>query len=172
MASGSFFVQTPEAALRHVNLLAKGLKKVAWAGLVGGAGCSVLALLLGHFLVTPNPQSTSIPGAHEISGISFVAWFMATAMLVFSTLYLIAGWGLSHQKPWARYTAAAVFLMKVLLCVWLGRGSVGAMIVFLMVAGWDFYGLWVLLSKEAGQLFASPQISPSFDSPTTNARRA
>ena len=48
---------------------------------------------------------------------------------------------------------------KVLLCVWLGRGAVVAMIVFLLVAAWDFYGLWVLLSKETGQLFSSRETS-------------
>jgi hypothetical protein len=46
-----------------------------------------------------------------------------------------------------------------LLCVWLGRGAVGAMIVFLLIAAWDFYGLWVLLSKETGQLFSSRETS-------------
>jgi hypothetical protein len=64
---------------------------------------------------------------------------------------------LSHRKPWARYTAAAAFLAKLLLCVWLGRISLGAMIVFLSVTGLDFYGLWVLLSKETEQLLSSPK---------------
>jgi len=150
------FVQNREDARRHLDLLVKGLRKVAWAGLAGGAGCGVLAILVAHFLVTPGPQSSAIPGARELSGISFVAWFMTLALLAFSTLYLIAARGLSRQKPWARYMAAAVFLAKVLLCVWLGRGSIGAMIVFLVVAAWDLYGLWVLLSKETGELFTSP----------------
>jgi hypothetical protein len=109
---------------------------------------------MGQMFVTP--QSSAVPGARELSGVSLVAWFLAIALLVFSTLYLIAGWGLSHQKPWARYTATVTFLAKVLLCVWLGRGSLGAMIVFLFVAGWDLYGLWVLLAKETGQLLSSP----------------
>ena len=159
MAGGSIFIQTHEAALRHVNLLAKGLKKVGITGLVGGLACSGMAVLLGHFLLTPSPRSNAIPGAQEMSGITFVAWFMAVALLVFSSLYLVAGWGLSHQKRWGRYTAAATFISKVLVCVWLGRGSVAAMIVFLLVAGWDLYGLWVLLSKETGQLFSSPEAS-------------
>ena len=154
MTSGSFFIQGSEDALRHVTLLEKGLKKVAWAGMIGGAGCGLLALLMGQMFVTP--QSSAVPGARELSGVSLVAWFLAIALLVFSTLYLIAGWGLSHQKPWARYTATVTFLAKVLLCVWLGRGSLGAMIVFLFVAGWDLYGLWVLLAKETGQLLSSP----------------
>ena len=66
--------------------------------------------------------------------------------------------------------AAAMFLAKVLLCVWLGRGSIGAMIVFLIVAAWDIYGLWVLLAKESGQLFSSSQGTSSdranFESPS------
>jgi len=111
------FIQSREDALRHVNLLAKGLKKVALAGLVGGAGCSVMALLLRSFLVPPGPQPNAIPGFREMSGITFVAWFMAIALLVFSGLYFVAGWGLSHQKAWARYTAAGTFVAKVLLCV-------------------------------------------------------
>lgn len=171
MAGGSFFVQTPESALRHVNLLAKGLKKVAWAGFAGGAGCGVIALILGRFLITPAPSST-VPGFRELSGISFVAWFMTLALLVFAALYFLAGWGLSKQKPWARYTAAAVFLSKILLCVWLGRGSFAAMIIFLVVASWDIYGLWVLLAKETGQLLDSQKLSQAFDSPAPKARRA
>src|SRR5271157_2335151 len=157
MPSRSFFLQRPEDVQRHVTILAKGLKKVAYAGLAGGAGCGILAILLGHFLVTPGPQPNAIPGSQEISGITFVTWFMAIALLVFSSLYLVAGWGLSHQKGWARYTAAATFVAKVLLCVWLGRATVSAMIVFLFIASWDLYGLWVLLSKQTGQLFSSPQ---------------
>ncbi len=157
MASRSFFIQSPEDAQRHVALLAKGLKSVAKVALVGGAGCGLMAILLSHFLLAPSPQSNAVPGVPELSGIAFVAWFMATAMLIFSGLYFVAGWGLSHRKPWARYTAAATFVAKVLLCVWLGRGSAGAMIVFLVIASWDFYGLWVLLSKETEQFLSSPK---------------
>lgn len=161
MASGSFliqrslFVRTQEDALRHLDQLAKGLKKVGIVGLIGGASCGVMAVLLGRVLVTQQ-QPTTVPGLHEMSGVTFVAAFMATALLVFSSLYLLAAWGLPQRKSWARYTAAATFLAKLLLCVWLGRGSFAAMLVFLMVAGWDLYGLWVLLSKETGQLF-TPQ---------------
>lgn len=97
---------------------------------------------------------------------------MSIAMLVFSTLYFISGWGLSQQKPWARYMAAATFIFKLLVCVWLGRGSVGAMLVLLMVAGWDMYGLWVLLSKGTAQVFGSPQVSPAFESPNTKPHSA
>ncbi len=171
MASGSFFVQTPEAALRHVKLLANGLKKVAYAGFAGGSGCGVIALLVGHYVVT-GPQSSTLPGFRELSGIAFVAWFMTLALLVFAALYFLAGWGLSQQKPWARYAAAAVFLSKILLCVWLGRGSFLAMIIFLVVASWDIYGLWVLLAKETGQLLGSQKLSQAFDSPAPKARRA
>jgi hypothetical protein len=159
MARGSFFVQTPENALRHVNVLAKGLKKIAVAGWVGGTGCAVLAVFLSRFLVPPHARGNTLPGFQEMSGISLVTWFMALAMLLFSSLYFISGWGLSHQKPWARYTAAGTFVLKVILCVWLGRGSFAAMIVFLLVAGWDIYGLWVLLARETGHLFGSTPIS-------------
>jgi hypothetical protein len=156
----SFLIHRREDALRHLNLLAKGLRKVALVGVVGGAGCGVMAAFLGHFLVAPSsPQANAVPGFQELSGITFVAAFMATALLLFSGLYFISGWGLARQLGWARYTAAATFVAKVLLCVWLGRASVGAMIVFLLVAVLDFYGLWVLLSKETGQLFSS--IDPS-----------
>jgi hypothetical protein len=155
MASRSFFIQSPEDAQRHFALLLKGLKSVALVALIGAAGCGVMAILLGHFVAAPSTQSNAIPGTQELSGIVFFAWFIAAAMLLFSGLYFVAGWGLGHRKPWARYTAAAAFLAKLLLCVWLGRVSVGAMIVFLSVAGLDFYGLWVLLSKETEQLLSS-----------------
>jgi hypothetical protein len=169
MASSSFFIQRQEDALRHVNLLAKGLKKVALAGWVGGAGCSALALMLTHFLVPAGPASNPVPGSHEISGVTFVTWFMATALIVFSSLYYVTGWALARQKQWARYAGAATFLSKILLCVWLGRGSVGAMAVFLLISVWDMYGLWVLLAKETGQLFASSEATHvgAVSSPTT-----
>ena len=163
----SLLIHRREDALRHVNLLAKGLKKVALAGVVGGAGCGVMAVFLGHFLMTPaGSQSNPVPGFLELSGITFVATFMAIALLLFSGLYFISGWGLAKQMGWARYTAAATFMAKVLLCVWLGRASFAAMIVFLLIASLDFYGLWVLLSRETGQLFSSldpsqPSVKPA-----------
>jgi hypothetical protein len=159
MAIGSFFIQRPEDALRHLKLLTTGLKKVAWAGLIGGFGCTAMAVFLGRVLVVGSPNANATPGSLEMSGIAFVAWFIAIALIVFSGLYLIAGWGLSHQKRWARYAAGAVFLSKVLLCVWLGRATLASMAIFLLVAGWDLYGLWVLLSKETGQLFSSSEAS-------------
>lgn len=172
MPSRSFFIQRPEDAQRHVDLLAKGLKKVAIAGWVGGAGCTALAALVSHFLVTRSTQPNSVPGFQEISGITFVTWFMALALLVFSTLYFMAGWGLVHHTKWARYTAAGVFIAKVLLCVWLGRGGFAAMFVFLLIASWDLYGLWVLLSDETGKLFSPRQPAPALSyPPTTQARQ-
>jgi hypothetical protein len=165
MASSSFFIrrplfiQRPADALRHVDLLAKGLKKVALVGLVGGGACGAMAVLLGRFLLTYSSNPDNSSGFQGMSGVTFVAWFMAVALITFSCLYLIAGWGLSHKKTWARYTAGVVFTVKVLLCIWLGRGSLGAMIVFLLIAGLDLYGLWVLLSKETGHVFSSLETS-------------
>lgn len=156
MASRSFFIQRHEDAVRHVDQLAKGLKKIAIAGWVAGAGCTVLALLVSHFIVTRGPQPNPVPGFQEISGITLVTWFMAIALLAFSTLYFISSWGLVRRKPWSRHAAAGTFLLKVILCVWLGRGTLAAMVVFLGIASCDLYGLWVLLSQETGQLFRSP----------------
>jgi hypothetical protein len=159
MASRTFFLQHTDEARRHVDLLARGLKKVAYLGWTAGVGCAALALLVSHFMVTRPTEPTSVPGFQEISGILLVTWFMALALLVYSTLYFISGRGLARQQPWARYLGAGTFLTKVLLCVWLGRGSIRAMLVFLVIAVWDFYGLWVLLSSAAGQLFAAPESS-------------
>ncbi|MGP0075223.1 MAG: hypothetical protein ACLPWF_25200 [Bryobacteraceae bacterium] len=159
MARGSLFIQRPEDALRHVTLLAKGLKKIALAGWVGGSSCAVLALLVGHYLGVRQTESNAIPGFREMSGITLVISFMASALLVFSSLYYVSGWGLDHQKNWARYFATGTLLAKVLLCVWLGRSSLAAMILFLLIASWDFYGLWVLLSKETAQLLSPQQTS-------------
>jgi hypothetical protein len=160
MTSGSLFIQRPESALRHVNLLAKGLRKVAIAGWVGGVGCTLLAIFVTHNFGIRNPQGSTLPGYREVDGITAVTWFMAAALLFFSTLYFIGGWGLARQKAWARYFAAATFLLKFLLCVWIGRASVPSMIIFLLIAAWDIYGLWVLLSKETGLLFSSRVASP------------
>jgi hypothetical protein len=43
------------------------------------------------------------------------------------------------------------------------------MFVFLMVAGLDLYGLWVLLSKETEQLFTAPAAHPDGNSQVTHA---
>jgi len=166
MASRSFFIQRPEDARRHVALLAKGLQKVAMVGFVAGIGCGAIALLLTRVLAAPHLQPNPTPGFREVAGMIFVTWFMTIALLVFSALYFVAGWGLSHQKDWARYTAAGTFLLKVLLCIWLGRGTATAMVVFLVIASWDLYGLWVLLSRETGLVIGSrqnqtPQLSKS-----------
>jgi hypothetical protein len=161
------FIQRPEDAQRHIDLLAKGLKKVALAGWVGGAGCAFLTLFVARLLVATSGQPANVPGVHEISGITFIAAFMAAALLVFSTLYFVSGWGLSHQTVWARYTAAGTFIAKILLCVWLGRGSVGGMIVFLLIAGWDFYGLWVLLSKGTAHLFNTSESNQTSSEPAS-----
>lgn len=150
MASSSFFIQRSEDARRHVNQLVKGLKQVAVGSLLGGIGCGVMAVLLGRFLG---------PEVQDSFGVAFVVWFLAAAFLLFACLYFVTARGLSRQKTWARPTGIATFLGKVLLCVWLGRRSAGAMIVFLLIASWDIYGLWVLLSTETGQLFRSSQAS-------------
>ena len=171
MTSGSFFIQRHEDALRHLKTLAQGLKKSAIAGWAGGLGCCIMALLLAHF--TMNPHVTASSGSHEVSEISLVAWSMAIVLIVFSSLYFVAGWGLSRQKRWSRHLAAGTFLLKVLLCLWLGRSSAITMIVFLGIATWDFYGLWVLLSNETGKLFSAPQPSPALAyPPTTQAPQA
>jgi len=159
MPRASLFIQRPEDASRHINMLARGLKQIGVAGAVAGAGCTVLAVFVSHYLgIRGNPSSTT-PGVREMSGIVLVTWFLAVALLAFSSLYFLVGWGLAHQKRWARYAAAATFLGKVLLCVFLGRGSLPAMILFLTIASWDLYGLWVLLSKETRQLFSSSAAS-------------
>ncbi len=161
MATRSFFIQSPEDARRHMNLLASGLKKVALAGAVGGAGCTALAVFLTNVLIIRGTQANPAPGSQETSTITVVAWSLAIAMLLFSGLYYLSGWAIEKQKPWSRYAASGTFLLKILLCVWIGRGSVAAMIVFLLIATGDFYGLWVLLSKVTGSLFSSSPISSS-----------
>jgi len=157
MAGGSFFIQRPEAAVRHLEILTQGLKKVALAGFVSGGGCVVLALLVGRSLGAYNVHASDNPGGMAISGMSLVIWFMALALIVFSSLYLIVSWGLARRTTWSRHAASIVFVLKVLLCVWLGRTSPGVMFIFLLISTFDLYGLWVLLSKETGQLFASPE---------------
>lgn len=156
MASRSFFIQTPEDARRHLDLLAKGLKKLGLAGWAGGGGCALLALMVTRYFGLHSAQADPASGLQPMSGISLITWILAIAMLLFSTLYYVAGWALEKQKGWARYIAAGTFLIKTLLCVWIGRASVASIIVFLMIAAWDIYGLWVLLSKETGLLFTSP----------------
>jgi hypothetical protein len=168
MDSGSFFIQTPGDARRHVEQLTNGLKKVAFVSLVGGLSCSALAIFFSRFLAPAGPQPRAGSGLNQNSGVAFAAWCIAIALLAMAGLYLVASWGLGRRKSWARYTAAATFSVKVLLCLWLGRAGVGAMIMFLFLASWDFYGLWVLLAKETGQLFASPQ-SPHPDTASDSA---
>jgi len=153
----SLFVQSPDDALRHVNLLAKGLKQAAIAGSAGAAACGALGFMLNRFTLVHQSGSSVVLPVHEISRIVLAAWTLAIAMLVFSTLYFIAGWGLSRQKEWSRFAAAATFLLKIVLCGWFGHTSLRAALFFLLIAAWDIYGLWVLLAKETGQLLISPE---------------
>lgn len=170
MDTRSFFVRRPEDALRHLKLLSDGLNKLALAGWITGGCCTLLALLVNHFL-SPTPLPNAPPGSQEMSGIVRIIWFMAIAMLVFSSLYFIAGRGLAERKNWARNTGAATFLLKVLLCVWLGRGTPGAMLVFLTLCTWDLYGLWVLMAKETGLLFTATATTAG-DAEHTSAKPA
>ena len=89
-----------------------------------------MGMLLARSMIFNTPDASGSPGFHEMSGIASIAWFMAGALIVFSILYLVAGAGLSRQKPWARYTAGSTFVVKVVLCVWLGHASVGSLLVF------------------------------------------
>lgn len=156
MDARSFFIQNPEDAARHVNTLAAGLRRFAISGWISGAACSALALFISHYLNGLMIQAGAAPGSRQASGIAFLAWALAIALLVFSTLYFVAGWGLAQKKLWSRYAAAGTFLLKTLLCIWVGLSSPAAMIVFLLLAGWDLYGLWVLMAKETGQLLSAP----------------
>jgi hypothetical protein len=160
MDSPEFFIYRPEAARRHLDLLVKALRQVAIVGWVGGAVYTILALLVSRFLGFSSFHPDNAPGSMALSGITMTTWSIAIALLLFSTLYHIAGRGLAEQQSWARYLAAITFLVKVLLCVWLGHHSVIGMIIFLGIAGLDFYGLWVLMSAETARLFVSAGEGP------------
>jgi hypothetical protein len=160
MDSHNFFIHTPENALRHVDMLANGLAKVAILGWCGAAACSALAIFFHRLLAPSSLQTNAAPGWQQTSDVSLNAWFLAIGLFLFSSLYFVTARGLRQKKPWARYMGAAAFLLKILLCLWLGRSSVVAIVFFLSVASWDFYGLWVLLAKETGQLFTPPNSAP------------
>lgn len=172
MAARSFFIHSPEDAARHVNALAAGLRKLAISGWITGAFCTILALFVSYYLTGFMNRAGATPSSRGTFGIAFLAWAMAIALLGFSTLYFVAGWGLAQKKSWARYFAAGTFLLKTLLCIWIGLNSLAAMIVFLLLAGWDLYGLWVLLAKETGQLLASPSATPASVEPVNPANLA
>jgi len=172
MDARSIFIQRPEDAARHVNTLAAGLRRFAISGWISGTACVALALFVSHYLTGFMTRPGAPPGSRETSGITFMAWALAIALLVFSTLYFIAGWGLVQKKPWARYAAAGIFLLKVLLCIWVGLSSAAAMIIFLLLAGWDLYGLWVLMAKETGELLSAAPATPASVKPVNPANLA
>lgn len=172
MDARSLFIQHPEDAARHVNTLATGLRKFAISGWISGAACTALALFVSHYFTGFMVRSGAAFGSHEMSGIAVIAWAMAIALLVFSTLYFVAGWGLAQKKPWSRYAAAGTFLLKTLLCIWVGLSSPAAMVIFLLLAGWDLYGLWVLMAKETGQLLSPAPPTPASVKPVKPANLA
>ncbi len=172
MDASSIFIHRSEDATRHLNTLAAGLRRFALTGWISGSACTALALFVNHYLTGFITGPGVLPGSRQTSGIAFLAWAMAVALLAFSTLYFIAGWGLTQKKPWSRYFAAGVFLLKVLLCIWVGLSSPAAMIVFLLIAGWDLYGLWVLLAKETGQLLSIQHSAPASVKPVNPANLA
>jgi hypothetical protein len=155
MDSSTFFIQRPETARRHLDLLVKALRQVAIVGWIGGAVYTIMALLVIRFLGFTSFHPSSMPGSRELSGMTFIASSIAIGLLLFSTLYYVASRGLAQQKVWARYLAAITFLIKALICVWLGRHSILGMVIFLGIGALDFYGLWVLLSAETARLFNS-----------------
>jgi hypothetical protein len=159
MAQGSFFVQSREDALRHLNLLTQGLKRLAIPGLISGLGCGLMGLLLRRFL-TFSPSGASGDG-----GFTSIAWFLATVLVVVSIIYLILAWALARHNRWARYAAASTFALKILLCVWLGLASFSTLLILLLFSSIDVYGLWVLLSQETGLLFSSPEASQASGKP-------
>lgn len=171
MDARSLFIQRPEDAARHVNALATGLRKFAISGWISGAACTAMALFISHYF-TGLITRPGAAGSREANPMAFLAWAVAIALLGFSTLYFVAGWGLAQKKPWSRYAAAGTFLLKTLLCIWVGLSSPAAMVIFLLLAGWDLYGLWVLMSKEAGQLLASPSAAPASVKPVNPANLA
>lgn len=172
MVARSFFIQRPEDAARHINTLATGLRKFAISGWISGAACTALALFVSRYFTGFMVRAGAASGSHQMSGIAVIAWAMAIALLGFSTLYFIAGWGLAQRKPWSRYTAAGTFLLKTLLCIWVGLSSPAAMIIFLLLAAWDLYGLWVLMSKETGQLLTPSRATPTSVEPVNPANLA
>ena len=159
MARGSFIIQNPEDAQRHLQMLTQGLKRVAVPGLISGVGCGVIAVLLGRFVVINNP------GSGEGIGLTSVAWLMAAVLASISSAYLFVAWALARRKRWARYAAAAVFVLKILFCVRFGLASLSTLVILLLFSSVDFYGLWVLLSKKTGQLFSSPEPSRASGKP-------
>jgi hypothetical protein len=172
MSARSIFIQSPEDAARHVNTLAAGLRRFAITGWISGAACVAMALFVSRYITGFINRPSVSAASQPTSSIAFLAWAMAIALLGFSTLYFIAGWGLTQKKPWSRYAAAGVFLLKTLLCIWVGLSSAAAMIAFLLLAGWDLYGLWVLLSKEAGHLLNPTHASPASVKPVNPANLA
>jgi hypothetical protein len=172
MGARSIFIQTPEDAARHVSTLAAGLRRFSISGWISGAACTGLALFISHVLNGATAHAGATPGSPQVTGIAFLAWAWAIALLVFSTLYFIAGQGLAQKKPWSRYAAAGTFLLKTLACIWMGLNSPVAMVIFLLLAGWDLYGLWVLMSKETGQLLSAPRAAPAPVEPVNPANLA
>lgn len=159
MARETFSIQNPADALRHLQILTQGLKRIAIPGMISGVGCAVIAVLLGRFL------GSNRPGSSDGFGLTPIAWFLAAALIVISSLYLVIAWGLAHHVKWARHAAAIVFILKIALCFWFGLASLSALVILLLFSSVDIYGLWVLLSKETGQLFSSPHASQASPKP-------
>ena len=154
------FVQSPEDARRHLEQLIAGLKKAGIGGLALSAVCTALAMFLTR-LVSPTAATSGLNG---VGSVALVAWWMAGALAFFSVMYIVSSYGLANRKGWARYFAAGAFALKIVLCLWLGRASLAASLLLLSMVILDVYGLWILLGKETGALFA-PASAPATNQP-------
>lgn len=157
MDSDSFFIQRPADARLHLGRLTAGLKRLAVVGLVVAGCCGLIAILLGwQFLdLTYRPHPNDGLGILGIFGLAFLAGAATVVLVGFSALYLVLSWSLARRWKWSRYAGRVIFSLKILLSVFLGLSSPQTMIAFLVVASWDLYGLWVMLSKGTEQLFTS-----------------
>jgi hypothetical protein len=123
----------------HVKVL--GALQVAF----GAVGLLLAALMVfvfggaaGIVGASDNPEASIAVPIIGLTGVALVAVLAMTSLPG-----IIIGVGLLRLRPWARIAGIAISIIALV------------MIPFGTIVG--VYGLWVLFSKDAERLFASPQ---------------
>ncbi|HTC32965.1 MAG TPA: hypothetical protein VK724_06320 [Bryobacteraceae bacterium] len=126
---------------QHVKIL--GILHIVFGGL-GVLGAIVVLLIFGGLSALVGMSDHSSDSAAAVPILGVIGIFAFIFVMVLSLPGLIIGIGLVRFRPWARIAAiilSAFDLFGVPFHTALG-----------------IYGLWVLLNREAEQMFAAPPL--------------
>jgi hypothetical protein len=125
---------------QHVKVL--GILHIV-LGSLGILAAIIVLLIFGGLTAVAGLSDHSVEGLPAIPVLGAIGTFVFILLLCLSLPGLIAGIGLVQFKPWARILGIVISALD-LFSIPIGTAL-------------GIYGLWVLLNREAEQLFSPPQ---------------